>query len=228
MKDSPDLRTILETIPLFADVNDRALTMLARSARLFHVPRGRTLFNQTEAAEAVYVVRSGCIAILFSTPDGRELFINELHAGEFFGELAVLTDQPRSADAVARETSELLVIPREAFLAALDQEPKLMRRVLKITAQRLRVSGERESALAFLGAPERLAWVLLQLDRANSSTGYVTISQDEIALRVGLTRQTVAKTLGQWRRAGWLITGRGKIVLLNRAALRRLTAERET
>ena len=52
--------------------------------------------------------------------------------------------------------------------------------------------------------------------------GYITISQDELAHHTGLIRQTVAKALGQWRRSGWLITGRGRILILNRKALEEL------
>ena len=63
------------------------------------------------------------------------------------------------------------------------------------------------------------------MDRQASADGFITVSQEELAQRVGLTRQTAAKTLGQWRRAGWIITGRGKIVLLNRAGLRRQAEE---
>ena len=214
-------------MPLFADLNDRALTALARASRAWRVPKGKTLFNQSDPAEAVYVVRSGCVAILLGSLDGRELVINEMRAGDCFGELALVTGQPRSTSAVAREASEVISIPREAFLAELEAEPKLMRHVLETTARRLRVSSERESALAFLDAPARLAQVLLRLDRQVSTDGYMTISQEELAQRVGLARQTVAKTLGQWRRAGWLLTGRGKIVLLNRAALRRQVEEPE-
>jgi CRP-like cAMP-binding protein len=73
--------------------------------------------------------------------------------------------------------------------------------------------------LAFLDAHARLARVLLELDRQNEERGDITISQEELAQRSGLIRQTVAKTLGQWRRKGWLLTGRGQIVLLNREAL---------
>jgi CRP-like cAMP-binding protein len=191
------------------------------------VPKGKTLFSQSDPAEAVYAVQSGRIAILLSTADGRELMINEMRAGDCFGELSVLTGQPRSTGAVAREASEVISIPRDEFLAALESEPKLMRHVLETTARRLRTSSERESALAFLDAPARLARVLLLLDRQTSADGFMIISQEELAQRVGLTRQTVAKTLGRWRRAGWLITGRGKIVLLNRAALRRQAQEPE-
>jgi CRP-like cAMP-binding protein len=55
--------------------------------------------------------------------------------------------------------------------------------------------------------------------------GYITISQEELAERTGQTRQTVAKALGRWRRSGWLITGRGRIMLLKHAALADLELE---
>jgi CRP-like cAMP-binding protein len=151
--------------------------------------------------------------------------INEMRAGDMFGELALVTDQPRSTGAIAREASQVISIPRASFLAELERDPSLMRRVLKTTAERLQTSSERESALAFFDAPTRLARTLLQMDQQANDQGYIICSQEELAQRVGLTRQTVAKTLGQWRRAGWLLTGRGKIVLLNRAALHRQAAE---
>ena len=177
---------------------------------------------QGDAAEAAFIVHSGSIAIILSSADGRELLINEMRSGDCFGEIGVLTGLPRSTGAVARLNSEALVIPAAAFLTAIDNEPNLARRVLKTTAERLRNSSERESALVFLDAEARLARVLLQLDQQFSEDGYVTISQAELAQRTGMTRQTVAKSLGKWRRAGWLVTGRGRIVVLDHARLARL------
>ncbi len=223
----PTLNLSLRSVPLFAAVSEPMLAALADASHIWRVPKGRILFSQTDAAETFFVVRSGSIAIVLSTPDGRELVINEMGPGDYFGELAIVTDQARSTSAVAREASEVIAISREAFLAALESEPKLMRQVLHTTAQRLWHSSERESALAFLDAAARLARILLQLDRQSSADGFVTIAQEELAQHVGLTRQTVAKILGQWRRAGWVITGRGKIMLLNRAALRRQAEESE-
>jgi CRP-like cAMP-binding protein len=212
-------------VPLFADLNDSALNLLARVSRLRQLSKGYVLFSQGDPGDAAFIVRSGCISILLSTPEGRELVINEMRPGDCFGELALLTGQPRSAGAVAREASEVVVIPRQEFLAEVEAEPRLMMHLLGTIAQRLRLGSERESALAFLDAPARLARILLQLDREASAEGFVTISQEEIAQRIGVARQTAAKTLGQWRRAGWIVTGRGKIVLLNRAALRRRAQE---
>jgi CRP-like cAMP-binding protein len=87
------------------------------------------------------------------------------------------------------------------------------------TASRLRVSSERESALAFLDSSARIARVLLNLDQQAGENGMVKITQEELAQHVGLTRQTVAKTLGEWRGRGWVETRRGKILILDDQAL---------
>lgn len=215
----------LKRVPLFSDLEESGLVLLARVSRTRELPKGYVLFNRDDPGDAAYIVRSGSISILLTTPDGRELVISEMRSGDCFGELALLTGRPRSAGAVAREPSQVVVIPREEFLAEVESEPKLMRHLLETIAQRLRLGTEREGALAFLDAPQRLARILLQLDREASAEGFVTISQEEIAQHIGVARQTAAKILGEWRRAGWILTGRGKIVLLNRTALRRRSEE---
>ena len=147
------------------------------------------------------------------------MVINEMHAGDLFGEIGVLTDRPRSTSTIGHTKADLIIIPKQTFLQIMDEEPKFVRRLLVITAYRLQKSGERESTLAFKDAQARLAQLLLALDQAEDENGYITISQDELANRTGLIRQTVAKSLGKWRRSGWLLTGRGHIVLLDHAAL---------
>ena len=218
-----DLTTFLRNVPLFVDLNDAALTIVARASRMVQIARQQMVFSEGDPGDTAFIVRAGAIAILLTTPDGRELVINEMRPGDCFGELALLTNAPRSATAIARANSELLVIPRDAFLAELEREPKIMRKLLATLARRLHTSAERESALAFLDAPSRLARALLQLDHENRALGYVTISQEELAQHIGITRQTTAKILGQWRRKGWIVTGRGKLVVLDRNALRKVT-----
>jgi CRP/FNR family cyclic AMP-dependent transcriptional regulator len=184
--------------------------------------KGQILFLESDPAESVYVVLSGRIAILLNSPDGRELVIDELRAGEVLGELGALTGKARSAGAMARADTEILAIPREAFVRMLDAEPCVARNLLHVLADRLQGSAMREMALAFLDAQARLARYLLHLDDEEREAGYVTVSQEDLARGTGLIRQTVAKALGQWRRQGWLLTGRGRIVILNRMALERL------
>ena len=220
-----EARVFLGKIPLFADLSEASLLTLARVCRFMQVEKGQFIFLQDDPSDKAYLVRSGFISIILESLDGRKLVINEMRSGDFFGEVGLLTKHPRSSSAIARTDGELLVIPRLAYISVLDTEPVLVRRMLEMTANRLRESSERESALAFLDAQGRLARLLLQLSHQELEKGYITISQEELAERTGQTRQTVAKALGRWRRAGWLITGRGRIMLLNRAALSHLEQE---
>ena len=198
------------------------MEVLARNSRFQHMKNGEILFLQSDPSEFAYIVRSGEISIVLSSPDGRDMMINNMRRGDIFGELGILTARPRSTSAIAHADTDILAIPGEVFLRIMDEQPPLARRILKITAERLQRSGEREGALAFLDAQARLARLLLELEKDEKAKGYVTISQDELAHRTGLIRQTVAKALGKWRRAGWLITGRGRILILNHNALAEL------
>jgi CRP/FNR family transcriptional regulator, cyclic AMP receptor protein len=215
----------LQGIPLFSDLSASSVQTLARAGKFILIKKGQSVFYQSDPSEKVYLLHSGLVSIVLESPDGREMVINEMHAGDIFGELGLLTRQPRSTSAIARTDSEMLALPRQAFMGILEAEPALARQMLELTANRLRGSSERESALAFLDAQARLARLLLQLEQQAPEKGYVTISQEELAQRTGQTRQTVAKALGRWRRAGWLITGRGHIMLLKREAFAQLEQE---
>jgi CRP/FNR family transcriptional regulator, cyclic AMP receptor protein len=215
----------LDNIPLFSHLDKKSMEVLARGSRFQHIKNGEILFFQADPSEFAYIVRSGEISIVLSSPDGRDMMINNMRRGDIFGELGILTARPRSTSAIAHGDTDILVIPGEVFLRVVDAEPFLARRILKITAERLQRSGEREGALAFLDAQARLARYLLELEEKEQDKGYVTISQEELAHQTGLIRQTVAKALGKWRRAGWLITGRGHILILNRKALEELESK---
>lgn len=209
----------LASIPLFSKLSESFSLLLARECRFKNLKKGGILFFQSDPSEKAYIVYSGNVSIILNSPDGREMVINEMHSGDLFGELGILTNKPRSTSAIARTDSKLLAIPRQAFLNLVETDHQLALRMLEVTANRLQMSGKRESALAFMDAQARLARFLLELEEQAQDKGYVTISQEELAHNTGLIRQTVAKALGKWRRAGWLITGRGRILILNRKAL---------
>ena len=209
-----EISNFLQQIPLFSNMSENSQRLICSSSGFMHFEKGNFIFVQSDPPDKCYLVRSGLVSIILESYDGREMVINEMRTGDLFGEVGLLTQKSRSTSSVARTDCEVLVISGQVFLELLEKEPYLVRRLLELTANRLRTSSERESALAFLDAQARLARLLLQLEKQEVKKGYITISQEELAQRTGLTRQTVAKVLGRWRRAGWLITGRGRILLL--------------
>jgi CRP-like cAMP-binding protein len=212
----------LSCVPFFKAIDPRNLLTLARASHWRQFKHGDFLFFQGDPAQSAFVVCTGWIVITLNSADGRELAITEMRPGDLFGENALIADTPRTTSATARDPSQLLEIPRSVFMAVLDDEPRLVRHMLEVSVARLAASNTRESALAFLNGPARVARVLREMDdvdRQTADKGYVTLSQEELAQRTGLTRQTVARFLGDWRRSGWLLTGRGRIMLLKRAEL---------
>ena len=127
----------LGSIPLFSQLNESSAILLARACRFQQIKKGEILFFQSDASELAYIVRSGILSIILNSSDGRDMVINEMRTGDMFGELGILTKQPRSTSAMARTDTELLVIPRKAFLRIIDDEPQIARRLLDITASRL-------------------------------------------------------------------------------------------
>ncbi len=215
----PKILETLNSASLFDDVDPVVLSSLADRSTIKEIDKGELLFYQDDLADAVYVVHSGCLSIFLGMADGRELVINVMHPGDVFGEIALFTDQSRSAGAIGREDAQVVAIPKQAFMDIVEGESDLLRRVLEMTAQRLRMSSERESALAFLDASARIARVLLSLEEQTQEQGTIEITQEDLAQHVGLTRQTVASTLSRWRRDGWVDTSRGAIKIQNRGVM---------
>lgn len=221
----PDKIEFLRANALLADISEANLVRLGNASRYVDIPKGSFLFYQHDEAASLYFLQSGEMAVVLTSMDGREMIINEIHPGDCFGEVSLLTSGARTASAQARKNSIALEIAANVFLNVLDSEPIVARKMLNVATNRLFKAHLRESALAFLDAPARIARTLLEmdeLDRNGEDKGYITLSQEELAQRTGLARQTVAHSLGQWRRHGWLLTGRGRIMILNRAALKRI------
>jgi CRP-like cAMP-binding protein len=218
-RSSAGIAEFLAGVTLFSRLGKAGIAALQAASRLQKFDQGEIVYFEDDPPEAVYVVKIGRIALMLNSPDGRVMVLQQFRPRELFGASGVLTRKPRTATAMARDSSELLVIPRAAFLAALKSEPTLAEAMLELLAGRVQLGMVREQALAFFNAQARLARHLLELEAHEGRKGYITASQEELAYSTGLIRQTVAKALGVWRRDGWLLTGRGRIVILNRKAL---------
>ena len=100
----------LADIAFFSKLSEASLLSLAQACRFMHVEKGGILFFQSDPSESAYIVRTGSISIILNSLDGREMVINEMHNGDLFGELGILTKKPRSTSAIALST---VIKPRD-------------------------------------------------------------------------------------------------------------------
>ena len=211
--------TVLSKVPFFAGVPTDELEQLAGSLQRRSVRAGKAVFRQDDPGSSLYVIESGVVKVQRTSPEGKEVILTILGPGDFFGELALLDGEPRSADAVAKEDTALLVLERDDFLAFLDKSPAVATKLLAALSRRLRRTDQLVQDAAFLDVPARLARALLQLSESpEAATG---LTQSELAAMVGASRESVNRWLQFYRRRGLIESASGSIRVLQPDELRR-------
>jgi CRP/FNR family cyclic AMP-dependent transcriptional regulator len=208
---------LLQNHPLFGALEPAQLKRIGSFARRHRVHSGTTIFAKGDAGTSLFSVCAGTVKITVPSIDGREAMFNLLHAGEIFGEIALLDGQPRTADAVAMTDCELMVIERRDFLNFVHAEPTVALKIIELLCQRLRWSSQHFEELVFLNLPVRLARLLMRLlDQESDSAEHrkLKITQLEISHMLGSTRESVNKQLRAWTKRKLIALERGGIVLL--------------
>jgi len=220
--------TVIERNRLFRGLPPATLERIAGlSARRVYA-KGETVFAQSDPGDGLYGVVTGRVRISASSADGKELFLNIMEPGDTFGEIALLDGRPRTAGASTMAASELIMIPRDQFMGLLRREPELITHVLELLCQRVRwLSGLTEDS-ALLPVPARLARRLLTLGTLHGQSTAkgirLSISQEEMARFVGLSRQVVNQHLQSWKARQWVGLGRSNITIIDATALQSIVA----
>lgn len=212
-------RRILETTQLLGALPPEALESLRAASTVRTVARNEVLFRRGDNADELFGIVSGRVAILTRSPDGRESLVAVLDEGSLFGELGLFDDGPRSADARALESTQVLVLDYTAVRAAIKAEPQLLWIIIRVLARRLRATDDTLADAVFLDVPGRTAKRLLELS-GDEDEFRLRMTQEDLAGLVGASRERVNKALSMFTRLGWLsVEGRNRYRIHDRAAL---------
>jgi CRP-like cAMP-binding protein len=220
---APDPLDVLRTVPLFRQVPERDLLALAGLVRERRQPRGSLILTQGDEGEALFLIRTGQVKVSVVAEDGREVILSVLGPGSFFGEMALLDDEPRSAHVFAMEESLLLSLRREDFRARLAQSPELGIALLRELSRRLRRADDTITSLMLLDVNGRVAHLLLELAREEGAGGTTIarrLTHAAIGQMVGASRETVSRTMRNLVLRQVIAVTRKGITLLDPAALR--------
>jgi CRP/FNR family transcriptional regulator, cyclic AMP receptor protein len=212
---------------IMADASPALRAAIERAAAPVTLEPGTVLFNQDDAADALYILDQGEIEISVLSPGGRKLGLEIMTPGEIFGEIGLFAGR-RTASATALGPARLRRVRRADLLAAIKSEPDLALQFIDILCERLRIISEKLEDRWFLPLPTRLARRLLHLaEKLEAANGRIPVSQTDLADFAGATRESVARTLAVWREQGWVKLSRGAIQILNRTALEALAASED-
>jgi|APThiThiocy_cv2_1041547.scaffolds.fasta_scaffold18560_2 CRP-like cAMP-binding protein len=200
-------------------------TLLAR-AHCRDIAANLTIFRKDDPGDGLYGVLAGQVAFTIDSRSGKELTLNVLGPGEFFGEIALLDGGGRSATARARSACRLLFIPRREFLSFFADRPEAMMKIVALLCARVRRSTDYIADSTFLGFSPRLAKQLIVMLGAGhpAPQGALRVSQSELASMLGVSRERVNRQLGAWASSGILEQRRGGMVIRDRNALEHVVA----
>lgn len=223
-----EYRSLFAQHPLFHDLTAAELDDLLAHAKVTRYPARAPLFARGDPGGQMIAVVSGRVRISLTGPDGHELILNIIEAGQLFGEIAMLDGRDRTADATVVEASELLTIDRRDFLPFLARQPEVAVRMMLTLCQRMRRTTDQIEDIFLLPVTARLAKKLLEIAAAHGQKSAVglrigaRLSQRELGGMLGVSRESINKHLGLWQKAGLVRLENGAITICDQDAVTRL------
>lgn len=213
-------RQILGKCILFRQLSVDQRDALVRNAHLRTLAAGDTIFMMGDPGDSMMALLAGTVRISAPSPDGKEITLGVMHPGEFFGELALLDGNERSAEAKAMTDCTLAILNRRDVLQFLDRNPGAWPNLVQILCERLRRTTVQITEVALLELPVRLAKALLRLSAFGGGTATpIKLSQRELGNIVGATRESINKCMREWQRSNMIRVDGNSITVLDRASL---------
>lgn len=203
-----DVRELLRSVPIFSELGDPDIETLLRVVARKTYPKDGVVFFENEAGDALFMILRGRIKVTILGDDGREIILTVLGPGDFFGEMAVLDHEPRSATTIAIEESELLSLQRSDFEGVLTENKTIAVGLIRVLTTRLRRANQQIETLALLDVYGRVARLIVDLAKEegrrlkDGRVAFRRATHQEIANRIGTTRETVTRILKDLERAG--------------------------
>lgn len=212
-------RTYLSETDIFRDLTAEDMDWISQVTTMITAKRGRTIYSQAEPGEVLFVLKKGRVQVYRLTPEGRKLTLATLGPGTIFGEMSLIGQHMYSTYAEAVDDVTLCVMSRADLERVLISKPHVALRLLEVLGARMQEMESRLEGIAYRGVPARLARLLLDLagDTGPSIAGFGHL---QLAEMIGATRETVTKTLDEFREAGWVELGRRQVTILDPDRLR--------
>lgn len=201
--------------PLFSQLSGEDIQVIAASGVVKSFPKHTVLISEGDQSDFLYVILEGKVKVFVSDESGKEAILNIQGPGEYFGELALIDEVPRSASVMTLIPSRLAFVSRSDFEACLAKHPTLALKLIRTLTQRIRSLTEVVKNLALHDVYGRVARTLLKL--AREKNGLLVIEQrlthQDIADMVGASREMVSRIMKDLTTGGYLQT-KNKIITI--------------
>jgi len=212
---------VLKNVPLFSSFSDQQLAVLLPAVQHRRFPRGSYVIRAGEETDALYIILAGRAKVLIPDDDGNEVILSMIGPNEFFGEMGLLDDQPRSASVETLEPCEMLRITRTAFLSCLKDNFDTALVIIRNLVKRLREADRKIESLALIDVYGRVARLLIELAKPVDGQWIIEKAppKQEIARMIGASREMVSRVVKDLHDKGVIRADKRKIYVLDRESM---------
>ena len=199
------LTETLKKTTLFCGMDQSDIEMVAAQAVTRQFPKNTVIVSQGDDTDSFYVIVQGKVDVFLQNDKGKEIIINTLGLCESFGELAPLGGIPRQASIITTEDSTFGIISRQVFMDTLLVKPSIGMRIIDLLITRIQDLTEEVSSLALEDVYNRVVRVLYKhADEVGDKLVTEKLTQQDIASRVGATREMVHRILKELKKGGYI------------------------
>ena len=212
---------ILRRVPLFSSFSDQQLSAVLSCVQHRSYPRNSLIVRAGDETDALYIILSGRVKVLIPDDEGHEVILAMMGPHEFFGEMGLLDEQPRSASVESLEPCEMLRISKAGFTAFLKDNFDLAMLIIRNLVRRLRDADRKIESLALIDVYGRVARLLIEMAEEIDGRWVVQRAppKQEIARMIGASREMVSRVIKDLHEKGLIRAEKRRIVLLDRQSM---------
>ena len=209
---------MLKDVGGFEGLSDEQIGLLTNRAAVRTYPKNAIIVSEGDEGNSLFVIQSGSVKAFLSDEDGKEVVLSTQKQGEYFGDLALFDDEPRSASVMALEQCKVMIITKSQLRDAIKEDPDIGFSLLHGLAKRVRILTENVRTLALLDVFGRLVNTLYKL--AEEKDGVLAIderlTQQDLANRIGASREMVSRIMHDLTEGGYLSIKAKRITILKK------------
>lgn len=212
----------LKQVTFFRNCSEEALEGLAEQCHCARISSGEYIYRREQRFPYLVIICEGSAFVYIGFQGTEELLVKIRRTGDYIGEMGVLGSRPQPCNVAAQEDTEILLIPEKVFLKFMEKNSQVVIFMFRELISRIDMSSRKLINTIYMDADGKLAYSLTRLmvngKRCKDGT-CVTVSQNNLALASGLSRQTVVRIMTKWKKNGWIRTERKKVIILNETAI---------
>jgi CRP/FNR family cyclic AMP-dependent transcriptional regulator len=221
---------ILKSVPLFSSFTDSQLGQLLSCVQHRSYPRNAFILRAGEETDALYIILSGRVKVLIPDEEGHEVILSVIGAHEFFGEMGLLDELPRSASVETLESCDMLRLSKAGFTGILKDNFELAMLIIRNLVRRLREADRKIESLALIDVYGRVARLLIDL--AENMDGKWIVERappkQEIARMIGASREMVSRVVKDLQKKGLIRAEKRRIHVLDKQSMQRRASTRNS